>query len=68
MDFNLTEGQTMFQNLARDFADASSAVSAWMNSPSHRENILNPNYTNLGVGVAVMGQEIRATQVFVRRK
>ena len=32
------------ENLARDFGDASSAVDAWMNSPSHRENMLNPNY------------------------
>jgi len=39
------------ENLARDFPDASSAVTAWMNSPSHRENILNPNYEDIGIGV-----------------
>lgn len=39
------------ENLARDFGDASSAVTAWMNSPSHRENILNPNYREIGIGV-----------------
>lgn len=39
------------ENLARDFSDAPSAVSAWMNSPSHRENILNPNYKEVGIGV-----------------
>jgi len=39
------------ENLARDFGDASSAVNAWMNSPSHRENILNPNYREIGIGV-----------------
>ncbi len=39
------------ENLARDFADASTAVSAWMNSPTHRENILNPNYRDIGIGV-----------------
>lgn len=39
------------ENLARDFQDASSAVNAWMNSPSHRENILNPNYREIGIGV-----------------
>lgn len=39
------------ENLARDFGDAGSAVSAWMNSPSHRENILNPNYKDIGIGV-----------------
>ena len=39
------------ENLARDFQDASSAVAAWMNSPSHKENILNPNYREIGIGV-----------------
>jgi hypothetical protein len=39
------------ENLARDFPDAASAVSAWMNSPSHKENILNPNYREIGIGV-----------------
>jgi uncharacterized protein YkwD len=39
------------ENLARDFQDANSAVNAWMNSPSHRENILNPNYQDIGIGV-----------------
>jgi hypothetical protein len=39
------------ENLARDFSDASSAVNAWMNSPTHRENILNPHYKEIGIGV-----------------
>jgi len=39
------------ENLARDFSNASSAVTAWMNSPTHRENILNSNYREIGIGV-----------------
>lgn len=39
------------ENLARDFSDAGSAVAAWMNSPSHRENILSANYREIGVAV-----------------
>jgi hypothetical protein len=39
------------ENLARDFPDAASAINAWMNSPSHKENILNPNYREIGIGV-----------------
>ena len=39
------------ENLARDFPDASSAVNAWMNSPSHKENILNSHYKEIGIGV-----------------
>lgn len=27
-------------------------VAAWMNSPGHRANILNPRYTEIGVGFA----------------
>lgn len=39
------------ENLAKDFSKSSSVVSAWMNSPSHRANILNPNYTEVGFAV-----------------
>jgi len=39
------------ENLAKDFNKSSSVVSAWMNSPSHRANILNPNYTEIGFAV-----------------
>jgi hypothetical protein len=39
------------ENLARDFSNASSAVDAWMNSPTHRDNILNPKYKEIGIGV-----------------
>lgn len=39
------------ENLARDFTNASSAIDAWMNSPTHRENILNPKYKEIGIGV-----------------
>jgi hypothetical protein len=39
------------ENLARDFQDAASAVNAWMASPSHKENILNSNYQEIGIGV-----------------
>src|SRR3989339_1278732 len=39
------------ENLARDFSSASSAVDAWMNSPTHRDNILNPKYKEVGIGV-----------------
>lgn len=39
------------ENLARDFATPESVVSAWMASPSHRENLLNPKYQEIGVAV-----------------
>ena len=41
-------------------------MDSWMSSPGHRQNILNPKYTDVGIGVAVSGREIRATQLFAR--
>ena len=32
------------------------AVDGWMNSPGHRDNILNPSYTHIGVGSHLGGQ------------
>ncbi len=39
------------ENLARDFADTGSMVSAWMASPTHKANIVNPKYSEIGVAV-----------------
>lgn len=39
------------ENLAKNFNDSKSVVEAWMNSPSHRENMLNSNYTDIGFAV-----------------
>jgi uncharacterized protein YkwD len=40
------------ENLAMgNFESDQALVDAWMNSPGHRENILNPNYTDIGVWV-----------------
>ncbi len=40
------------ENLAYGFSDANETIAGWMNSRSHRTNILNPNYTNVGFGIA----------------
>ncbi len=39
------------ENLARNFGDANSAVIAWMKSPTHRDNILNGKYQDIGISV-----------------
>lgn len=39
------------ENLAVDFETPSGVMKAWMNSPSHRANILEGTYTEIGVGV-----------------
>ena len=40
------------ENLAVYFTDSGDVVKAWMNSPAHRDNILNENFTEIGVGTA----------------
>ena len=40
------------ENLVIDRTTSEQAVDAWMGSPDHRENILRPQFTEIGVGVA----------------
>jgi uncharacterized protein YkwD len=40
------------ENLARGYSTPDGAMQGWMNSEGHRQNILNPNYREIGVGVA----------------
>lgn len=39
------------ENLARGFNDGEEVVEAWMNSPTHKENMLSPHYTDIGFAV-----------------
>lgn len=39
------------ENLARDFAETNSMVAAWMASPTHRANIMNSRYSDIGIAV-----------------
>jgi len=39
------------ENLARDFDSTGEMMVAWMNSPTHKENIINPNFTQIGLAV-----------------
>lgn len=39
------------ENLARNFQNSDEVVSAWMASPTHKENIINRNYKDLGIAV-----------------
>lgn len=43
---------TAGENLAIDFTDADAVQTAWMNSPGHRANIMNKNFTQIGIGIA----------------
>lgn len=48
------------ENLAIDFAESEDIIQAWLNSPSHRQNLLSSRYTE--IGVAVVSGKINGTQ------
>lgn len=39
------------ENLAKDFRNTQSMLRAWMNSPTHRENIISDKYEEVGITV-----------------
>ncbi|WP_258171150.1 CAP domain-containing protein [Paenibacillus sp. R14(2021)] len=43
------------ENIAAGQQSVQAVMTAWMNSPGHRQNILSSNYTQLGVGYAKGG-------------
>jgi len=45
---------------------AQAAITGWMNSPGHRDNILNPVYREMGIGVWKRGNTYYFTQLFMR--
>lgn len=53
------------ENIARGQATAQAVVKAWMNSPGHRKNILNAEYTHIGVGYVKDGNYW--TQMFITK-
>jgi uncharacterized protein YkwD len=59
---NIWEGSTI--NAVSPVALARHIMDAWLYSPGHRQNILNPDYTHVGLGLAANGGQIRATQLF----
>jgi uncharacterized protein YkwD len=40
------------ENIAKGYQDAKEVVQGWMDSPGHRQSLLNPNYTWIGIGLA----------------
>ena len=49
--FNISY-KTAGENIGKGQKTPAQVVNAWMNSQGHRENILNKNYTEIGIGVA----------------
>jgi len=56
------------ENIAAGQTTPQEVVQAWMNSPGHRANILNGNYTYIGVGYAKGGSQRHYwTQMFISK-
>lgn len=51
------------ENIAKGQRTPEEVVQAWMNSPGHRANILNPSFTHIGVGYVENGNHW--TQQFI---
>lgn len=51
------------ENIAMGYRTPQAVVTAWMNSAGHRANILNANYTQIGVGYVADGSYW--TQMFI---
>mgnify|MGYP003309729232 CR=1 FL=1 len=52
------------ENIAYGQSSPSSVVNAWMNSEGHRKNILNSNYSKIGVGCHNNGGTLYWAQFF----
>ncbi len=63
MVYSIGENLAYHQNYERKYSPAQ-VVEGWMNSPEHRDNILSPDYSHLGVGVLLLEDELYLVQNF----
>ncbi|HHW47726.1 MAG TPA: SafA/ExsA family spore coat assembly protein [Clostridiaceae bacterium] len=55
------------ENIAYGQRTPQEVMNAWMNSPGHRSNILNPSYNEIGVGLARTKSGVNYwTQMFIK--
>lgn len=58
--------RTAGENIAKGQRTPAEVVNSWMNSPGHRANILNANFTDIGIGVAKSSNgTLYWTQMFI---
>jgi uncharacterized protein YkwD len=56
---------TAAENLSRTAASPATVVGAWMRSPGHRSNLLDPDLTEIGVGCLPDGPRMLCSEVFL---
>lgn len=67
-DFITTEGYDYSfagENLAKGFVNADTVVTAWMNSASHRANVLNGNFNEVGIASGIVNLDGKPATVTV---
>lgn len=68
--FNLVGYQYAYagENLAVNFSDSADVTAAWLNSPTHKANIISRNYREIGTGIATGtykgGEAVFVAQLF----
>jgi uncharacterized protein YkwD len=55
------DANAMGENIAAGYTTAESVVQGWINSPGHRANLLNPSFTELGVGYYYLANDTGTT-------
>lgn len=45
------------ENIAAGYTTAAEVVNGWINSPSHRANLLDPNFNELGIGYYFLSED-----------
>lgn len=53
------------ENIAMGYPTAEAVMDGWMNSDGHRKNILNSDFTKIGIGVYSSGGTLYWVQLFV---
>lgn len=54
------------ENLAAEFNSPQEVIAAWLSSPTHRSNILDPDYQEIGVAVVSGYLQYRNTTIIVQ--
>ena len=56
---------TAAENLSQAAASPAAVINAWMHSPGHRSNLLDPTLTQIGVACVLDGTLMLCSQVFL---
>ena len=53
------------ENLAKNISDPQTLIQSWLDSPPHRDNLLNPYFQEVGLGILAGNLEHKKTTIVV---